>query len=192
MATRKVPRLVVVRRLGGLLMDFLQFLSQSLFKIFLSSRAKNARWTNCKLVFSNLAVLPQPPVLLQPGKAALHHPTLGHHLERMQFTALGDLYRDVSAQNVLDALGKRSAHIAAVTQQACTRLKAGLQRCSACKAPLRSVTSAVVTAIACGSPCVSTAIWRFDTRDFLARVIALLLPAVSVFFTPARPRSRTA
>ena len=64
-----------------------------------------------------LAVLPQPPVLLQPGKAALHHPTLGHHLERMQFTALGDLYRDVSAQNVLDALGKRPAHIAAVTQQ---------------------------------------------------------------------------
>ena len=64
-----------------------------------------------------LAVLPQPPVLLQPGKAALHHPTLAHHLERMQFTALGDLYRDVSAQNVLDALGKRSAHIAAVTQQ---------------------------------------------------------------------------
>ena len=44
-----------------------------------------------------LAVLAQPPVLLQPGKAALYHPTLGHHLERMQFTALGDLYRDVSA-----------------------------------------------------------------------------------------------
>ena len=64
-----------------------------------------------------LAVLPQPPVLLQPGKAALDDPALGHHLERMQFTALGDLYRDVSAQNVLDALGKRSAHIAAVTQQ---------------------------------------------------------------------------
>ena len=64
-----------------------------------------------------LAVLPQPPILLQPGKAALDDPALGHHLERMQFTALGDLYRDVSAQNVLDALGKRSAHIAAVTQQ---------------------------------------------------------------------------
>lgn len=64
-----------------------------------------------------LAVLPQPPVLLQPGKAALDDPALGHHLERMQFTALGDLYRDVSTQNVLDALGKRSAHIAAVTQQ---------------------------------------------------------------------------
>jgi PAS domain-containing protein len=63
-----------------------------------------------------LAVLPQPPVLLQPGKAALDDPALGHHLERMQFTALGDLYRDVSAQNVLDALGKRPAHIAAVTQ----------------------------------------------------------------------------
>ena len=32
--------------------------------------------------------------------------------------------------------------------------KEGLQR------PLQSVTSAVVTATACGSPCVSTAMWR--------------------------------
>jgi hypothetical protein len=36
-----------------------------------------------------LAVLPQPPILLQPGKAALDDPALGHHLERMQFIAGG-------------------------------------------------------------------------------------------------------
>ncbi len=43
----------------------------------------------------------------------------------------------------------------------------GLQRLSACNAPLRSVTSAVVTATACGSPCVSTAIWRLMPATFL-------------------------
>ena len=39
-----------------------------------------------------LALLPQPPVLLQPRKAALHHSALGHHLERMPLTALGNLH----------------------------------------------------------------------------------------------------
>jgi len=52
-----------------------------------------------------LAVLPQSPVFFQPGKAALHHPTLGHDLE-------------------------------------------GVHRSSASNAPLRSVTSAVLTATA--------------------------------------------
>ena len=39
-----------------------------------------------------LAVLPWPAVLLQPRKAALNHPTLGHDLEGVQFAALGKLY----------------------------------------------------------------------------------------------------
>ena len=35
----------------------------------------------------------------------------------MQFASLGDLHDGLFAQNVFDALGKRFAHIAAVTQQ---------------------------------------------------------------------------
>ena len=38
-----------------------------------------------------LAVLPQPPVLLQPGKAALDNPALRHDLEGVQLTAICDL-----------------------------------------------------------------------------------------------------
>ena len=73
---------------------------------------------NCKLVFSNLSQFFHNRLFFS-NQAKLRSTTQrwGHHLERMQFTALGDLYRDVSAQNVLDALGKRPAHIAAVTQQ---------------------------------------------------------------------------
>ena len=65
-----------------------------------------------------LAVLPQPSVLVQPGKAALHYPTLWHDLEGVQLTAFGYLHRDVLAQDVLDALRKGLAHIAAVAQHA--------------------------------------------------------------------------
>lgn len=58
-----------------------------------------------------LAALPQPPVLLQPRRAALNHPALGHHLEGMWLAALDYLHADVSAQYVLHSLGKRLAYI---------------------------------------------------------------------------------
>jgi hypothetical protein len=48
--------------------------------------------------------------------------------------------------------------------------------------PLRSVTSAVVTATACDSPSVSTAMWRLMPETFLPASWPLN-PAVSVFFT---------
>lgn len=85
-------------------------------------------------VKQSLAVLPQPPVLFQPGEAALHHPALGYDLEGVQFAALGYLYRDVLAQDFPHALRERLPHIAAVGQQALysseSRLAAtqGLQR----------------------------------------------------------------
>ena len=43
------------------------------------------------------AVLPQPSVLVQPGKAAIDHPALGNHRKLVQLTALGNLHRDVLA-----------------------------------------------------------------------------------------------
>ena len=53
-------------------------------------------WGRCPLHAGSSRWDRRALTLLQPGKAALDDPALGHHLERMQFTALGDLYRDVS------------------------------------------------------------------------------------------------
>ena len=66
----------------------------------------------------SLAVLPQPPVLLQPGKAALDHPALGHDLECVQLAAPGNLHRDLLAQRLAHPLCKRLARIPTVTQHA--------------------------------------------------------------------------
>ena len=64
----------------------------------------------------SFAVFPQPPVLLQPGKAALHYPTLWHDLEGVQFTAFCNLHCDVLTQCVTHALRKGLAYIATVAQ----------------------------------------------------------------------------
>jgi len=68
-------------------------------------------------VKQSLAVLPQPPVLFQPGEAAFYHPALGDDLEGVQFAALGYLYRDILAQDFTHALRERLPHIAAIGQQ---------------------------------------------------------------------------
>jgi len=72
-----------------------------------------------------LAVFSQPPVLLQPGKAALHHPTLWHDLEGVQPTTFGDLHCDVLPQCVTHTLGNGLAHIATVAQHALPLCEAG-------------------------------------------------------------------
>lgn len=73
-----------------------------------------------------LAVLPQPPVLVQPGKAALHHPALGHDLEGVQFAPLGNLHRHMPAQNLLHPHSEGLAYVAAVHQQALHPAQVGL------------------------------------------------------------------
>ena len=65
----------------------------------------------------SLAVFPQPPVLLQPCKAALDDPAFGHDLESVQFTAPGNQHRDKFAQNFSHAFGKWFSGIAAIAQQ---------------------------------------------------------------------------
>ena len=47
------------------------------------------------------AVFPQPPILLQPRKAALNHPTLGDDGKLVQLAAFGYLHRDILAQYLL-------------------------------------------------------------------------------------------
>ena len=70
----------------------------------------------------------------------------------MQFTALGDLGADVFAQDLACALGDMLAQLATVARYALHPPSPGLQRCSACSVSLRSVTSALVTAMPCGQP----------------------------------------
>lgn len=64
-----------------------------------------------------LAVFPQPPILLQPGKAALNNPAFGHDLEGMQLTPLGNLHCDGLSQNFSHLFSKRFSGVAAVAQQ---------------------------------------------------------------------------
>lgn len=67
----------------------------------------------------------------------------------MRLSAFRDLYGDVRTQNVLSASGEWLAHIAAVTQQD-LHLAQSLSTALQCMQRFwRSVTSAVVTAIAC-------------------------------------------
>ena len=73
----------------------------------------------------SLAVFPQPPVLLQPSKAALHHPTLWHDREGVHLTAFCNLHCDMFTQCVTHALRKGLAHIAAVAQHALHSCEAG-------------------------------------------------------------------
>lgn len=58
-----------------------------------------------------LAVLPPPPVLVQPGKAALDDSALGHDLEGVQFAVLGDLHCCIPVQNFLYPLREGLAKI---------------------------------------------------------------------------------
>ena len=58
-----------------------------------------------------LAALPQPPVLVQPGKAALDDSALGHDLEGVQFAVLGDLHCCIPVQNFLYPLREGLAEI---------------------------------------------------------------------------------
>lgn len=72
------------------------------------------------------AVLPQPPILLQPREAAPHHPALGHHAERVQFAPLGNLHRHMHPQHLAHALRKGFSHVAAVAQYALRFVQVGL------------------------------------------------------------------
>jgi len=77
-------------------------------------------------VEQSLAVLPQSAVLFQPRKAALDDPALGHDLETVQLTTLGNLYRHMFAQDVSDTLGERLAAVGAVAQHALHPAQGGL------------------------------------------------------------------
>ncbi|MEY2873226.1 MAG: hypothetical protein RLZZ373_597, partial [Pseudomonadota bacterium] len=76
---------------------------------------------------------------------------------------------------------ERLARVATVDQHAANPPERILAVPERLQRPLRSVTSAVVTATACDSPSVSTAMWRLMPETFLPASWPLN-PAVSVFF----------
>lgn len=81
-------------------------------------------------------VLPKPPVLLKPRKAALDHPALGHDLEGVQLIAFGYLYGHIFTQNVAHALRKRLPRVATVTQHAFDALEMTLAALQGLQTPL--------------------------------------------------------
>ena len=95
-----------------------------------------------------LAVFPESPVFLQPSETTSDDPALGHDLEGVQLTALGNLYCDRLPRNVSYAFCERRSRIAAVTRQTSRPLQVRLAASSAWSAPLWPVASAVVTAVA--------------------------------------------
>lgn len=65
-----------------------------------------------------LAVFPQSPVFLQPGKGSFDDPAFGYDLEGVPFTPFGDLHRHLCAKGGLYVLGKGFSHVATIRQQA--------------------------------------------------------------------------
>jgi len=61
----------------------------------------------------SLAVFPQAPAFLQPGKAVRGGPALGHDFESMQLTAPGNLHRDMLRGAVLRRAASRYSLMAA-------------------------------------------------------------------------------
>jgi len=119
-----------------------------------------------------LAVFPQAPVFLQPGKAARGDPALGHDFERMQITALGNLHRDMFTRNGLHTLCKRLARASTVAQQA---LYLAQGRLAALKhAPCYLAVGHVRRGHHHRKPCVSTTTWRLMPETFFTRVMALV------------------
>ena len=74
----------------------------------------------------SLAVLPQAPVLVQPGKTPLHNPALGDDRKLVKLAALGNLHRHLLCQGFIDRLRKVLAHIATVSEHALHPVQVGL------------------------------------------------------------------
>ena len=127
-----------------------------------------------------LAVFPQPPIFLQPGKATLNNPAFGHDLEGMQLTPLGNLHCDRLSQDFSHAFGKWFSGVAAVAQQTLHVFQvrfAALQRlqCAFAIGYLRRRHRNGMR-----QPLRINRNMALDTRDFLARVIALTARRVRV------------
>jgi type I restriction enzyme M protein len=127
-----------------------------------------------------LTVLPQSPVFLQPGKAALDHPTLGNHRKLVQLAAFGNLHRDLIAQRLAHALRKRLARVPAVTQhtshpsQAPLATPQRLQRSQAIRHIGRAHCHCMRQSL-----CIHGNV-ALDARDLFARVISLQSRCVGV------------
>ena len=128
----------------------------------------------------SLAVLPQPPVLLQPSKAALYYPALGHYLKAVKFIPLRNLHCHMRAQYHFDFSGKWSTNVACIRKHAAhsnERILAALERLQ------RSL--AIRHIRCCDGQCVWQSIridcnMALDSANSLACVIAFAARRISV------------
>lgn len=128
----------------------------------------------------SLAVLPESPALVQPGEATLEDPALGHDLEGVQLAALGDLHRDVSAQDVAYALPEWRADAACVCQQNLHSRQTGLAAFVRLQRPLAARHLGCRHRHGVGKPLRVHRYVALDPRDLFARVIALHAHGVRV------------
>ena len=119
------------------------------------------------------AVLPHPPVLVQPGKAALDYPALGNHHKLVQLAALGNLHRDLLAQRLAHPLRKRLARIPTVTQHALHPSQAPLAAFERLQRALAIGHLSGGDRHRMGKVLRIDGNVALDARDLLARVIAL-------------------
>jgi len=125
-------------------------------------------------------VLPQPSALFLPCEGAFDDPAFGQYRKGVPFITLDDLNSGFQALHY--GIGKGLPGIAAIDQHAFHSLQIRLAAGHSLQSPLRSVTSAVVIAMAWGSPCVSTLMCRLMPDTFLPASYPLC-SALSVFIT---------
>ena len=128
----------------------------------------------------SLMVLREPAVLLQPRKAALHHPALGHDPEAVQFAALGNLHCHLFTQRLTHPQCKRLSRVAPIGEHAFDLLQP-------CLAPLEGLQDSLAIRhirrryrYSMRQPLGIHRQVAFDPRDLLARVIALAARCVRV------------
>ena len=97
----------------------------------------------------------------------------------MKFTPFGNF--NFRTQQRIDPEGKGLADIATISQNTLNSCKSAEQRLNPSNAPLRSVTSAVVTAIAWGKPLSINGNMSLNPRGFFASIVAFLSRAIAVF-----------
>jgi hypothetical protein len=105
-----------------------------------------------------LTVFPKFPEFFKTAKRALNDPSLWHHFKSVKLIMLGNC--DLRSKYFSNPVRKRLACIGAIGKKIDHRQQQFFVMDKSIQCPFLSVTPAVVTAMAWGKPCVSTAIWR--------------------------------
>jgi hypothetical protein len=106
----------------------------------------------------NLTFFPKFPAFFKTAKKTIDEPSLWHHSKRVKLITLGNC--DLRPKYFSNPVRKRLARIGTIGKKINHRQQRFLVMNKSIQCPFLSVNPAVVTAVAWGKPCVSTAIWR--------------------------------